>query len=196
MLRSGLTTVKRSTHRLNLMIQLVRQFHGTEGCSRCVTTLVLPGVGDVGQQPQPGPCGGRAGGLWPFSEPWSYIVARRDHATVAGAPRTEADWIWNNPISSAVVPGRSSGVRGPRTRVAFTSGVVRQRVSYWPHAYLRKLIISPHYKHAIIWRMNTVSQQSLRLHRCSEIISELLCVAEKEDWSSLRSDWRSAIRLS
>lgn len=60
---------------------------------------------------------------------------------VAGAPRTEADWSWNNPISAvneflSVHP--EFELHEPEW--PFNEGAVSKRVSYWPKAYLRRTV--------------------------------------------------------
>lgn len=76
----------------------------------------------------------------PMVSPGSYIVACDGiMQQVAGAPRTEADWSWNNPISAvqnflAIHPE----FEAHEPEWPFNEGVVRQRVSYWPQAYLRR----------------------------------------------------------
>ena len=77
----------------------------------------------------------------PLVTPNSYIVACDGvMQQLAGAPRTEADWTWNNPISAL----KEFLVKHPEfeahePELPFNEGLVRQRVSYWPQAYLRRL---------------------------------------------------------
>lgn len=72
--------------------------------------------------------------------PGSYIVACDGiMQQVAGAPRTDSDWSWNNPLSAiddflkrhrefeCVEPDRP-----------FNEGRITDRVTYWPRAYLRR----------------------------------------------------------
>ena len=76
----------------------------------------------------------------PLVSQGSYIVACDGiMKQVTGAPRTEADWGWNNPIS-AVEEFLSSHpeFEAHEPEWPFNEGLVRQRVSYWPQAYLRR----------------------------------------------------------
>ena len=71
----------------------------------------------------------------------SYIVACDGiMAQVQGAPRTEPDWVWNNPETAA----REFVSRFPEFVVEepvfpFNEGLVDQRVTYWPSAYLKRI---------------------------------------------------------
>ena len=76
----------------------------------------------------------------PLVSEGSYIVACDGiMQQVAGAPRTELDWDWNHPIS-AVEDFLSAHpeFEAHEPEWPFNEGVVRQRVSYWPQAYLRR----------------------------------------------------------
>jgi cephalosporin hydroxylase len=70
----------------------------------------------------------------------SYIVAMDGiMALVAGGPRTSPDWVWNNPSEAArefaaAQPGFSLQ-EPPR---AFNEGLISERVTYWPRAFLRR----------------------------------------------------------
>ena len=70
----------------------------------------------------------------------SYIVACDGiMADVVGAPRTQPDWGWNNPAEAA----RCFVKRHPEFVIEeptppFNEGAVRDRVTYWPSAYLRR----------------------------------------------------------
>lgn len=77
----------------------------------------------------------------PLVSPGSYIVACDGiMQQVAGAPRTEADWVWNNPISAVeAFLAHHPEFEAHEPEWPFNEGVVRQRVSYWPQAYLRKI---------------------------------------------------------
>ena len=58
---------------------------------------------------------------------------------VAGAPRTQPDWTWNNPQQAALEFVRANpdfAIEGPRT---FNEGDVSQRVTYWPSAFIKRL---------------------------------------------------------
>lgn len=76
----------------------------------------------------------------PLVSPGSYIVACDGiMQQVAGAPRTEADWSWNNPISAVqAFLANHPEFEAHEPRWPFNEGVVRQRVTYWPQAYLRR----------------------------------------------------------
>jgi cephalosporin hydroxylase len=71
----------------------------------------------------------------------SYIVATDGvMAQVAGAPRTQPDWTWNNPLSAIdefVAAHPEFVVEEPA--FPFNEGVVTERVTYWPRAYLKRL---------------------------------------------------------
>lgn len=73
--------------------------------------------------------------------PGSYIVACDGiMAQVAGAPRTQADWSWNNPlgaIDSFLASNPDFQLEEPG--FAFNEGVVRNRVTYWPKCFLRRV---------------------------------------------------------
>ena len=75
----------------------------------------------------------------PLVSPGSYIVACDGiMQQVAGAPRTEEDWSWNNPISAVeAFLQHHPEFEAHEPEWPFNEGVVRQRVSYWPQAYLR-----------------------------------------------------------
>ena len=74
------------------------------------------------------------------SEPWElHRRLRRDHTADGWSARTEADWIWNNPISAVQwFLADHPEFEAHEPEWPFNEGVVRQRVSYWPHAYLRR----------------------------------------------------------
>jgi cephalosporin hydroxylase len=76
----------------------------------------------------------------PLVSPGSYIVACDGiMQQVAGAPRTEADWSWNNPISAVHdFLERHPEFKAHEPEWPFNEGVVRQRVTYWPQAYLHR----------------------------------------------------------
>ena len=76
----------------------------------------------------------------PMITPGSYIVACDGiMEAVAGAPRTEPDWTWNNPKAAvaAFVAGDSRfAIEEPP--FPFNEGAVTERVTYWPSAYVRR----------------------------------------------------------
>jgi cephalosporin hydroxylase len=77
----------------------------------------------------------------PLVTPDSYIVACDGiMAQVVGAPRTRPDWVWNNPISAveAFVAECADFVL-EEPGFAFNEGMVRERVTYWPKCFLRRV---------------------------------------------------------
>ena len=70
-----------------------------------------------------------------------YIVACDGiMAQLAGAPRSAPDWGWNNPIGAvdAFLSRHAEFVLEEPT-FPFNEGKVRQRVTYWPKAFLRRV---------------------------------------------------------
>lgn len=71
----------------------------------------------------------------------SYIVAMDGiMEEVAGAPRTQPDWTWNNPRQAALEFVRANpdfAIEEPA--FAFNEGDVSQRVTYWPSAFIKRL---------------------------------------------------------
>ena len=71
----------------------------------------------------------------------SYIVAMDGiMEEVAGAPRTQPDWTWNNPQQAALEFVRANpdfAIEEPA--FAFNEGDVSQRVTYWPSAFIKRL---------------------------------------------------------
>jgi cephalosporin hydroxylase len=77
----------------------------------------------------------------PLVTPGSYIVACDGiMQQVAGAPRTAPDWTWNNPITAVdeFLAHRAEFVL-EEPEFAFNEGAVRNRVTYWPKSFLRRL---------------------------------------------------------
>jgi len=77
----------------------------------------------------------------PLVSPGSYIVACDGiMAQVAGAPRTSPDWTWNNPLSAVenFLAGSNEFVL-EEPIFAFNEGRVRDRVTYWPKSFLRRI---------------------------------------------------------
>jgi cephalosporin hydroxylase len=70
----------------------------------------------------------------------SYIVACDGiMAQVAGAPRTNIDWTWNNPLTAIeTFLARNPDFRQEEPEFPFNEGHVRRRVTYWPSCYLRR----------------------------------------------------------
>jgi cephalosporin hydroxylase len=77
----------------------------------------------------------------PLVSPGSYIVAMDGiMQDLAGAPRSQPDWTWNNPCGAAAEFVKEN----PHFRVEepgylFNEGNITQRVTYWPSAFLRRL---------------------------------------------------------
>jgi len=73
--------------------------------------------------------------------PGHYIIACDGiRERVVGGPRTTPDWSWNHPGQAAIEFTRAD----PRFRIEepvwpFNEGVVKQRVTYWPSAFIRRL---------------------------------------------------------
>ena len=76
----------------------------------------------------------------PLVSPGSYIVACDGiMQEVTGAPRTQPDWSWNNPISAVGSFLENHPEFEAHEPVwPFNEGLVRERVTYWPQAYLRR----------------------------------------------------------
>jgi cephalosporin hydroxylase len=77
----------------------------------------------------------------PMVTPGSYIVAADGiMEQVAGAPRTKADWSWNNPKAAALAfVQKDSRFVIEEPGFPFNEGMVRERVTYWPSAYLKRI---------------------------------------------------------
>ena len=77
----------------------------------------------------------------PLVAPGSYIVACDGiMAQVAGAPRSAPDWNWNNPLGAIdAFLARHPEFIAEEPAFPFNEGQVRQRVTYWPNAFLRRL---------------------------------------------------------
>jgi len=77
----------------------------------------------------------------PMVTPGSYVVAADGiMEQVAGAPRTKPDWSWNNPKAAAI----EFVQQDPRFVIEeppfpFNEGMIRERVTYWPSAYLKRV---------------------------------------------------------
>ena len=71
----------------------------------------------------------------------SYIVAMDGiMEEVAGAPRTESDWTWNNPRRAAlefVNHNHDFVIEEPP--FLFNEGSITERVTYWPSAFIKRL---------------------------------------------------------
>ncbi len=71
----------------------------------------------------------------------SYIVAADGiMGDLVGAPRSEADWDWNNPKTAAeeFVKSKSNFIMEDPP-LPFNEGQIRERVTYWPGAWLRRV---------------------------------------------------------
>lgn len=79
-------------------------------------------------------------GYAPLVTPDSYIVAADGiMKDLVGAPRSSSDWEWNNPQSAvADFLAANSDFVLEEPEWPFNEGAVRERVTYWPHAYLRR----------------------------------------------------------
>jgi cephalosporin hydroxylase len=77
----------------------------------------------------------------PMVTPGSYIVATDGIMSWLGsAPRTEADWSWNNPLDAArefVAQTDDFVIEEPQ--FPFNEGSVRDRVTYWPGAFVKRI---------------------------------------------------------
>lgn len=77
----------------------------------------------------------------PMVTPGSYIVATDGiMSKVVGAPRTQPDWSWNNPLEAV----RAFASANPdfvleEPAFPFNEGQVRERITYWPEGFLRRL---------------------------------------------------------
>ncbi len=71
----------------------------------------------------------------------SYIVATDGiMEAVAGAPRTDPDWTWNNPQSAiAEFLEENPDFEMSEPAWPFNEGTISTRVTYWPGAYLRRI---------------------------------------------------------
>jgi len=71
----------------------------------------------------------------------SYIVAMDGiMGEVAGASRTQPDWTWNNPTQAALAFVKEHpefAIEEPA--FPFNEGAIRERVTYWPGAFVKRL---------------------------------------------------------
>ena len=59
---------------------------------------------------------------------------------LVGAPRTKDDWGWNNPRAAALeFAGTRKDFVIEEPVFPFNEGIVKDRVSYWPSAYLKRI---------------------------------------------------------
>jgi cephalosporin hydroxylase len=70
----------------------------------------------------------------------SYIVvADGIMASLAGAPRSQPDWEWNNPLSAVREFVRANpAFQIEQPQFPFNEGVVDRRVTYWPDGFVRR----------------------------------------------------------
>ena len=77
----------------------------------------------------------------PMVSKGSYIVAMDGiMEQVAGAPRTKADWAWNNPKAAALEFVRTNPdfvIEEPS--LLFNEGLITQRVTYWPGGFIKRI---------------------------------------------------------
>lgn len=71
----------------------------------------------------------------------SYIVACDGiMEMLVGAPRSNEDWSWNNPKAAAKEFVRENdSFRIEEPEFPFNEGVITERVTYWPSAFLRRI---------------------------------------------------------
>jgi len=77
----------------------------------------------------------------PLVTPGSYAVAADGiMASLRGAPRTQPDWEWNNPMEAArLFAAEDAHFTIEQPGYVFNEGDVREPVTYWPNAYLRRV---------------------------------------------------------
>jgi cephalosporin hydroxylase len=77
----------------------------------------------------------------PLVTPGSYIVATDGiMKQVVGAPRSSPDWDWNNPLDAATeFAANHPEFRLEEPPFPFNEGVVRERVTYWPRGFLKRI---------------------------------------------------------
>ncbi len=77
----------------------------------------------------------------PLVTPGSYVVAMdRIMQDLVGAPRTSADWSWNNPrqaVAEFLAQHSEFVVEEPAFR--FNEGSIKKRVTYWPQAFIKRI---------------------------------------------------------
>jgi cephalosporin hydroxylase len=71
----------------------------------------------------------------------SYIVATDGvMENVVGGPRTKPDWDWNNPRQAVLAFVKAdSRFKIEEPRWDFNEGSVRDRVTYWPDAFVKRI---------------------------------------------------------
>jgi cephalosporin hydroxylase len=77
----------------------------------------------------------------PLVSPGCYIVAADGiMEQVAGGPRTKPEWTWSNPKQAAIAYVEENPdfvIEEPKW--PFNEGVVRERVTYWPGAFVKRI---------------------------------------------------------
>ena len=88
-----------------------------------------------------GTCPCRIERLRPLVSKDSYIVATDSiMEQLAGAPRTQKDWTWNNPKQAAVQLVKEHPdfvIEEPA--FLFNEGNVAERVTYWPSGFIKRI---------------------------------------------------------
>jgi cephalosporin hydroxylase len=76
----------------------------------------------------------------PMVTPGSYIVAMDGiMEQLAGAPRSQPDWAVSNPRQAALeFSAAHAGFEIVEPPFLFNEGLVRERVTYWPNAFIRR----------------------------------------------------------
>ena len=77
----------------------------------------------------------------PLVSPGSYLVAMDGiMEEVAGAPRTQPDWVWNNPRQAAQeFVSQNPGFVIEEPKFSFNEGNITARVTYWPSAFIKRM---------------------------------------------------------
>jgi cephalosporin hydroxylase len=77
----------------------------------------------------------------PMVSKGSYIVVMDGiMEQMVGAPRTQSDWIWNNPRQAAldfVETNPDFIIEEPK--FLFNEGTVSERVTYWPYGFIKRV---------------------------------------------------------
>jgi cephalosporin hydroxylase len=73
--------------------------------------------------------------------PGSYLVVMDGiMERVAGAPRSDDDWAWNNPVAAIdEFLGEDPRFAAEEPPLAFNEGLVTERITYWPRGYLKRI---------------------------------------------------------
>jgi cephalosporin hydroxylase len=77
----------------------------------------------------------------PMVSPGSYIIATDGITSrMVGAPRSQPDWVWNNPVEAAkdYVKAHPEFIHD-EPAFPFNEGVVQDRVTYWVSGYLKRV---------------------------------------------------------